>query len=104
MGTKNSGKSSTEVAERVKVTEPKLFRVYLLNDDYTTMDFVVNILETVFNKAPAEAVQVMMHVHKNGRGLCGIFPKQIAETKVVTVHQLARARKFPLKCIMEENV
>ena len=81
-----------EVLERTRqeTKKPELFKVVLLNDDYTTMEFVVEILETVFNKAPAEAYRIMMAVHTQGQGLCGVYPFEVAETKVATVVDLAR--------------
>ena len=92
-----------QVLERTKqeVKKPELFKVLLLNDDYTTMDFVVEILEGVFNKAPAEAYRIMMAVHTQGQGLCGVYPFEVAETKVATVVDLARAQGFPLRATME---
>lgn len=86
---------------RVKKQEPELWKVVLLNDDYTTMEFVVNVLETVFEKSPAEAFQIMMHVHTNGRGIAGVYPWEVAETKVETVSGLAREAGFPLKAVTE---
>ncbi|MCG6552670.1 MAG: ATP-dependent Clp protease adapter ClpS [Candidatus Magnetominusculus sp. LBB02] len=86
-----------------KLKLPPLFKVYLLNDDYTTMDFVVTVLETVFHKTSAEATQIMLHVHKQGSGLCGVYTRDIAETKVVQVRQLAEKNDFPLMCMMEEE-
>src|SRR5918994_7000421 len=88
-----------EVLERTKqqTKRPELYKVLLLNDDYTTMDFVVEVLETVFNKAPAEAYRIMMAVHTQGKGLCGAYPFDIAETKVQTVIDRAREHGFPLK-------
>jgi ATP-dependent Clp protease adaptor protein ClpS len=94
--------SETIVAERVKVKKPKMFKVLLVNDDYTTMDFVVSILETVFRKSPAEAVRIMLQVHKRGAGLCGIYSRQIAEAKIQLVHEKARAEGYPLRCTMQE--
>ncbi|MBC7357440.1 ATP-dependent Clp protease adaptor protein ClpS [Desulfacinum infernum DSM 9756] len=82
--------------------EPPLFKVLLHNDDYTTMEFVVEILEKVFHKSTAEATQIMLHVHRNGVGVCGVYPEEVAETKVEMVHHLARKNGFPLKCTMEE--
>ncbi|MDY6909227.1 MAG: ATP-dependent Clp protease adapter ClpS [Thermodesulfobacteriota bacterium] len=82
--------------------EPPLFKVLLHNDDYTTMEFVVEILEKVFYKTPSEATQIMLHVHRNGVGLCGVYPGEVAETKVEVVHHLARKNGFPLKCSMEK--
>jgi ATP-dependent Clp protease adaptor protein ClpS len=92
-----------EVLERTRqeTKKPELFKVLLLNDDYTTMDFVVEILETVFNKPPAEAYRIMMAVHTQGQGLCGVYPFEVAETKVATVVELARAQGFPLRATME---
>jgi ATP-dependent Clp protease adaptor protein ClpS len=81
---------------------PALFRVILHNDDYTTMQFVVEVLETVFLKSPAEAHRIMMHVHTRGRGVCGAYPHEVAETKVALVHDRARAEGFPLRASMEE--
>lgn len=93
------------VKERVRVQkrEPNEYMVVLLNDDYTTMDFVVRVLESVFQKSPAEAYRVMMHVHVNGRGIAGIYPYEIAETKVDTVSTMARDEGFPLKATIEEG-
>jgi ATP-dependent Clp protease adaptor protein ClpS len=86
---------------RQETKKPELFKVLLLNDDYTTMDFVVEVLETVFNKAPAEAYRIMMAVHTQGQGLCGVYPYEVAETKVATVVELARGQGFPLRATME---
>ena len=93
------------VKERVRVQkrEPTEYMVVLLNDDYTTMDFVIRVLETVFQKSPAEAYRVMMHVHVNGRGVAGVYPFEIAETKVDTVATMARDEGFPLKATIEES-
>ncbi len=92
-----------EVLERTKqqTKRPELYKVLLLNDDYTTMDFVVEVLETIFNKAPAEAYRIMMAVHTQGKGLAGVYPFDIAETKVETVIDRAREHGFPLKATME---
>jgi len=93
-----------QVLDRTKdqVTKPPLFKVILLNDDYTTMDFVVGILEEVFHKSPAEAHRIMMQVHTQGKGLCGLYPHELAETKVDTVHDLAQQHGFPLRASLEE--
>jgi ATP-dependent Clp protease adaptor protein ClpS len=93
-----------QVLDRQKdqLKEPTLYKVILLNDDYTTMDFVVSVLETVFHKTPAESYRVMMQVHTQGKGLCGVYPFEVAETKVDTVHDLARDSGFPLRASLEE--
>lgn len=95
--------SKTAVKERSKTKLPKLYKVLLLNDDYTTMDFVVAVLESIFKKSPSEAVQVMLQVHQRGQGLCGVYAKEIAETKVKQVHERAHAAGYPLRCLMEEE-
>ncbi len=92
-----------EVLEKIRprISRADLYKVILLNDDYTTMDFVVEVLETVFLKRPAEAHRVMMLVHTQGRGVCGVYPYEIAETKVDSVHTLARQHGFPLQATLE---
>src|SRR5512141_934764 len=92
------------VKERVepKKQEPTLYKVVLLNDDYTTMEFVVQVLEGVFQKSPAEAYRVMMAVHLGGKGVAGIYPWEVAETKVELVTSLAREAGFPLRAVTEE--
>jgi len=92
------------VKERVqpKKDEPTQYKVVLLNDNYTTMEFVIQILEHVFQQSPAEAYRVMMHVHVNGRGVAGVYPWEVAETKVETVTSLAKQAGFPLKAVTEE--
>jgi ATP-dependent Clp protease adaptor protein ClpS len=91
------------VQERPKpdIKEPALYKVILLNDDYTTMDFVVQVLESVFQKSPAEAYRIMMAVHVRGKGLAGVYPWEIAETKVDAVASMAREAGFPLRAITE---
>ncbi|MBF0426332.1 MAG: ATP-dependent Clp protease adapter ClpS [Magnetococcales bacterium] len=84
-----------------QVQEPHLYKVILLNDDFTPMDFVVKLLVDVFRKSTAEATRIMLNVHQQGRGLCGIFPFDIAETKVALVNQHARGSGYPLKCTLE---
>jgi ATP-dependent Clp protease adaptor protein ClpS len=86
-----------------EVDEPPMYKVMLLNDDYTTMDFVVEVLVYVFQKPPEEATLIMLNVHRKGVGVCGLYPFEIAETKVNTVESLARENGFPLKCIMERE-
>jgi len=91
-----------EIGLDEELKEPPQFKVLLHNDDYTTMDFVVRVLKTVFNKSEPEATQIMMNVHENGVGVCGIYPAEMAETKVALVHSLARQEGFPLRSSMEE--
>ncbi len=87
---------------RTEKREPPQYKVVLLNDDYTTMEFVVRVLESVFHKSPAEAYRIMMHVHLNGSGIAGVYPFEVAETKVETVTTLARQAEFPLRATIEE--
>ena len=98
-------RTGSDVIEKTKqeLKEPTLFKVILHNDHYTTMDFVVEVLESVFNKGPAEAFRIMMQVHIDGQGLCGLYPYDIAETKVSSVHDLAQQHGFPLRASMEEE-
>lgn len=88
---------------RDKVKEPPLYKVLLHNDDYTTMDFVVMVLEQIFHKNPSEATHIMLMVHKQGVGICGVYPAEIAETKIDAVHALAAEAGFPLKASMEQE-
>jgi len=96
--------SGGEVAEKPKskTKRPRLYQVVLYNDDYTTMEFVVLVLESVFDKGPAEAYRIMMEVHTRGRGVCGAYTFEVAETKVATVHDLAQTEGFPLRAGIEE--
>jgi ATP-dependent Clp protease adaptor protein ClpS len=98
------GQTDTALKERVKpqTREPTLYKVVLLNDDYTTMAFVVEILESVFQKSPAEAHRIMMQVHVGGKGIAGVYPWEIAEAKVETVRSMARAAEYPLQAAIEE--
>jgi len=89
------------VENQTELKEPLLFRVLLHNDNFTTMDFVVQVLEMVFNKNSSEANQIMLNVHKKGIGVCGSYTGEVAETKVAMVHSLAKECNFPLKCTME---
>jgi ATP-dependent Clp protease adaptor protein ClpS len=88
---------------RTKTKKPSLYKVLLLNDDYTPMEFVVHILERIFNKNREEAVQIMLHVHRNGVGVCGVFTFEVAETKVSQVIEFARRHEHPLQCTMEKE-
>ncbi len=91
-----------EALAEQKVREPRHFRVFLHNDDYTTMEFVVRILCEVFRKNPAEANRITLAVHEKGRCECGVYPAEVAETKVAIVHSRARAAGYPLRCSLEE--
>jgi len=86
-----------------KFKEPALYKVWLHNDDYTPMEFVVEVLETIFHKANTLATKVMLEIHNQGSGLCGVFPYEIAETKVAQVIDKAKQHRHPLKCTMEEE-
>ncbi len=86
-----------------KVERPKLYKVLLHNDDYTTREFVVWILRLVFQRADSEAIQIMLHVHNNGIGVCGSYSYEVAEMKVESVHGLAEQYEYPLQATMEEN-
>jgi ATP-dependent Clp protease adaptor protein ClpS len=88
---------------RTQTKRPNMYRVLLLNDDYTPMEFVIAILQAFFNKNPEEATQIMLHVHNNGVGECGVYTYEIAETKVAQVMDHARKNQHPLQCIMEKK-
>ena len=88
---------------RTKVKKPSLYRVLLLNDDYTPMEFVIHVLERFFQKNEEQATQVMLHVHNSGVGECGVFTYEVAETKVTQVMDFARKHQHPLQCVMEKN-
>jgi ATP-dependent Clp protease adaptor protein ClpS len=90
----------TETEKKLK--RPPLYKVLLHNDDYTTKEFVVQVLQYVFHKESTEAVQIMLHVHRKGIGVAGVYPYEVAETKVALVESLARQNEYPLKCTMEE--
>lgn len=96
----HQSESDSGVAEKTK--EPRRFKVLLHNDHYTTMDFVTLVLVSVFYKTEAEATRIMLSVHQNGVGVCGIYTQEIAETKVSIVRDMARRGGYPLKCSMEE--
>ena len=102
---KNGGGAGTAVITRPKTQtkRPSMYRVLLLNDDYTPMEFVVAVLRKYFNKGPDEATRIMLHVHHHGVGECGVFTYEVAETKVTQVMDFARKHQHPLQCIMEKN-
>jgi len=85
-----------------EVREPRRFKVLLHNDDYTTMEFVVKVLREVFHKSEAEATRIMLAVHQSGKGVCGVYTAEVAETKVTMVHNLAKQAGYPLRSSMEE--
>ncbi|MEK7244146.1 MAG: ATP-dependent Clp protease adaptor ClpS [Thermodesulfobacteriota bacterium] len=91
-----------DVKNDQEIREPKMYRVFLHNDDYSTMDFVIEVLISIFHKPAADATRIMLDVHKKGMGICGVYTYDIAVTRVARVHQLAKKREFPLKCSLEE--
>jgi len=93
----------SELEQETTLKTPKMYSVVLHNDDYTTMDFVVRILVSVFHKPGAEATMIMLDVHKKGVGICGVYTYDIALTKISQVYQLAAQNEFPLKCSLEET-
>jgi ATP-dependent Clp protease adaptor protein ClpS len=104
-GGDDGGRSNTSIITKTKprTKRPNLYRVLLLNDDYTPMEFVVHVLERFFNKNREDATRIMLHVHQNGVGECGVFTYEIAETKVTQVMDFARKHQHPLQCVMEKN-
>lgn len=95
----------TDVAIKSKkaTQKPSMYKVLLLNDDYTPMEFVVQVLETIFNKSREDATRIMLHVHKKGVGLCGVYTHEVAETKLSQVMAAARQAQHPLQCTMEKE-
>jgi len=91
-----------ELEGELSVIEPKQYLVYLLNDDYTSMDFVIDVLMNIFHKTYQEAEQIMIDVHKKDKGVCGVYTYEVAETKVMQVSKLSREQGFPLKATLEE--
>jgi len=100
---KPKGDTGTITKTRPKTKRPSLYRVLLLNDDYTPMEFVVLILQDVFNKTREDAMRIMLHVHNQGVGECGVYPFEVAETKVTRVMDTARKNQHPLQCVMEKQ-
>ncbi len=97
----NSNQGSVVTEDLIELREPRLYKVLLHNDDYTSMEFVISILETVFNRSAPDATQIMLNVHNEGRGIAGVYTREISETKISIVHQLAEKNGFPLRCSME---
>jgi len=91
-----------QIKDQTELQPPQMFRVILHNDHFTTMEFVVDILEKIFHKTAREATHIMLDVHRGGSGICGVYSYDIARTKVSQVQALARAQEFPLKCTFEE--
>ncbi|MEX1179600.1 MAG: ATP-dependent Clp protease adapter ClpS [Cucumibacter sp.] len=102
---RDAGNGATGVATklRTRVKRPSMYRVLLLNDDYTPMEFVVMILQEVFHKSKEDATRIMLHVHQQGVGECGIYPYEVAESKVTYVMDTARKNQHPLQCVMEKK-
>ncbi len=88
---------------RPKTKKPAMYKVLMLNDDYTPMEFVVHVLERFFSKSHEEATQIMLHVHRRGVGICGVFTYEVAETKVTQVMDLAKQHQHPLQCTIEKD-
>ena len=101
MGQENDGEILTENPVKIQPKKPKLFKVLLHNDDYTTMEFVVYILQNCFSKTIDEAQDIMLKVHHNGVGLCGVYTYEIAESKTAKVHQISKENGHPLRCTFE---
>ena len=101
----NDGRVTTGVVikTRPKVKKPSMYKVLMLNDDYTPMEFVVHVLEKFFSKTTEEATRIMLHVHQRGVGVCGVFTFEVAETKVNQVMDLARKNQHPLQCTLEKE-
>ena len=102
MATRKHSDSILE-AERTKAQPPRLYKVMLLNDDFTPMDFVVTVLQRFFSMDREQATRVMLEVHRNGQGICGVFSRDVAATKVEQVSSFAREHQHPLACVMEEE-
>jgi len=96
------GHGLTVEVSKPEVARPPLFQVLLLNDDFTPMDFVVEVLRSFFGMDQEKAVQIMLHVHTRGKGVCGVFTREVAETKVTQVNEYSRAHQHPLLCTMEK--
>ncbi len=100
----SDGKSNTGVVVKAKpkTKKPSMYKVIMLNDDYTPMEFVVHVLERFFSKSREEATKIMLHVHQRGVGICGTFTYEVAETKVTQVMDFARQHQHPLQCTVEK--
>jgi ATP-dependent Clp protease adaptor protein ClpS len=94
--------TAVETRSKTRLKKPRMYKVLLHNDDYTTMEFVVFVLQGVFHHSESEAMQIMLHVHKHGLGVAGVYTREIAETRIAQVEALARQHEYPLRCSMDE--
>ena len=99
----SSNNTGTIIEEKIEIKKPSFYQVLIMNDDYTPMEFVILVLERFFKKSKAEATQIMLHVHQKGMGVCGLYPYEIAETKIVQVMDFAKKNQHPLQCTMEKE-
>ena len=99
----DGGSTGVVVQTRTKTKKPSMYKVLMLNDDYTPMEFVVLVIEKFFSKSREEATQIMLHVHRRGVGVCGVFTYEVAETKVTQVTEYARRNQHPLRCTLEKE-
>lgn len=103
MAVENLVDNTSPIREELQIPYPLLYRVLLHNDDYTPMDFVVQVLEVFFHQEHGQATETMMQVHRSGVGVCGVYPREIAETRVVMVNEYSRKNEHPLRCTMVEE-
>ena len=94
--------TAVETRPKTRLKKPRMYKVLLHNDDYTTMEFVVFVLQGIFHHSEADAMQIMLHVHKHGVGVAGVYTREIAETRIAQVEALARKHEYPLRCSMDE--
>ena len=99
----SSNNTGTVIEEKIEIKKPSFYQVLIMIDDYTPMEFVILVLERFFKKSRAEATQIMLHVHQKGMGVCGLYPYDIAETKIVQVMDYAKKNQHPLQCTMEKE-
>ncbi|MFW9619372.1 MAG: ATP-dependent Clp protease adapter ClpS [Sulfurospirillum sp.] len=97
------GDFQNETIDTIEIKEPRMYKVLLLNDDYSSMEFVIKVLMQIFHHSFEKATEIMLSVHEQGKGLCGVYTYEIAETKVAHVRKMAKEEKFPLRAIMEEE-
>jgi ATP-dependent Clp protease adaptor protein ClpS len=103
IGGDDEGRSGLATKTRTKTKKPSMYKVLMLNDDYTPMEFVVMVVEQFFSKSHEDALQIMLHVHQKGVGICGVFTYEVAETKVTQVMDFARKNEHPLQCTLEKD-